>query len=249
MLLTNFITFGAGAGAGVSYAYSHSDAIGKLIVIVLLMSSVFIWSYMIIKGFNLRRAKLDSESFLAKFRTKKYALAIIADPNHIESPLSDVYTEGAAKVMDFCDLDPEQAMYYGSPNFPIQNPLSAVELDAISSTLEQEVSQQILKLEGGISWLATAVSVSPFLGLFGTVYGVMLAFTSIAASGKPDIGGLAPGVSGALLTTVVALVVAIPSLIGYNLLTTNIRQLTVYMDNFVEEFIAKIKLDQLRNRK
>ena len=244
MLLTNFITF----GAGVNYAYSHSDFVGKSIVLILLLSSVCIWSYMILKGVSLCRAKKDSELFLEKFRNKKYALAIIADPHHIESPLSDVYTEGAAKVMDFCNLDAEQAMYYGSPNFPITKPLSAVELDAITSSLEQEVSQQILKLEGGISWLATAVSVSPFLGLFGTVYGVMLAFTSIAASGKPDIGGLAPGVSGALLTTVVALIVAIPSLIGYNLLTSSIRKLTVYMDNFVEEFIAKIKLDQLRNR-
>ena len=111
--------------------------------------------------------------------------------------------------------------------------------------MEREVSDQILILEEKIGLLATAVSVSPFFGLFGTVWGVMIAFCGVAAKGRADISALAPGVSGALLTTVVGLLVAIPSLIGYNLLTITIRKITVYMDNFVEEFIAKVKLEQL----
>ena len=74
-----------------------------------------------------------------------------------------------------------------------------------------------------------------------------MAFGGIAQQGSADISALAPGVSGALLTTVVGLTVAIPSLIGYNLLTFNIRKLTVYMDNFVEEFMAKVKLEQLES--
>jgi biopolymer transport protein TolQ len=77
----------------------------------------------------------------------------------------------------------------------------------------------------------------------------MMAFTAVAAHGSANIGALAPGVSGALLTTVVGLVVAIPSLIGYNLLTVTIRKITVYMDNFTEEFIAKVKLEQLENER
>ena len=88
----------------------------------------------------------------------------------------------------------------------------------------------------------TAVSISPFLGLFGTVWGIMLAFTEMAMAGKPDIQTLAPGVSGALLTTVLGLLVAIPSLIGYNAIAFYIKQLTVYMDNQVEEFANKLKL-------
>jgi biopolymer transport protein TolQ len=72
----------------------------------------------------------------------------------------------------------------------------------------------------------------------------MMAFISMAVQGRAEISGMAPGISGALLTTVVGLLVAIPSLIGYNFLSNYIRQLTVYMDNFVEEFMAKIKLEQ-----
>ena len=93
----------------------------------------------------------------------------------------------------------------------------------------------------------TAVSISPFLGLFGTVWGIMLAFTEMAMAGRPDIQTLAPGVSGALLTTVLGLLVAIPSLVGYNTITFYIKQVTVHMDNFVEEFIAKLKIEQLEN--
>ena len=87
---------------------------------------------------------------------------------------------------------------------------------------------------------------SPFCGLFGTVWGVMMAFCGIAAAGKSDFTALAPGVAGALLTTVAGLVVAIPSLVGYNLLTGTIRQLTVMMDNFTEEFMVCVKLSQLK---
>ena len=72
----------------------------------------------------------------------------------------------------------------------------------------------------------------------------MVAFCSMAMQGRADIGAMAPGVAGALLTTVVGLLVAVPSLIGYNLLTNTIRQITVSMDNFVEEFMAQIKLEQ-----
>ena len=72
-----------------------------------------------------------------------------------------------------------------------------------------------------------------------------MAFVGVASQGRADISALAPGVSGALLTTVVGLMVAIPSLIGYNLLTSTIRKVTIYMDNFTEEFLARIRLEQL----
>ena len=94
-------------------------------------------------------------------------------------------------------------------------------------------------------FLQTAVSASPFLGLFGTVWGITIAFTNLASQGKADISTLAPGVSGALLTTVIALIVAIPSLVGYNIITAAIRKMTVQLDNFAEEFHSRLKIEQL----
>ena len=92
--------------------------------------------------------------------------------------------------------------------------------------------------------LGTIVSISPFLGLLGTVWGVMLAFIGMAQKGRPDIGVIAPGVSGALLTTVVGLVVAIPSVIGNNFILSDVEKTTVEMGNFVENFIALVKLEE-----
>jgi biopolymer transport protein ExbB/TolQ len=83
------------------------------------------------------------------------------------------------------------------------------------------------------------VSASPFLGLLGTVWGVMEAFGGMAASGSAMLSAVAPGISGALLTTVVGLLVALPSAIGYNLLTNKIRRISVQMDNFAQEFISE----------
>jgi hypothetical protein len=111
--------------------------------------------------------------------------------------------------------------------------------------MEREISSQIFVIEERIGMLATAVSLAPFLGLFGTVWGVMIAFCGVASAGSANIQALAPGVAGALLTTVAGLVVAIPSLVGYNFLTQMIRKITVSMDNFSESFMARLKLEQL----
>jgi biopolymer transport protein ExbB/TolQ len=89
--------------------------------------------------------------------------------------------------------------------------------------------------------LATAVSGSPFLGLLGTVWGVMDAFTGVAEAGSPNLVSMAPGVSGALITTVTALCVAIPAMFGYNFLVTSIRGMIVEMDNFAAELASEFE--------
>lgn len=89
--------------------------------------------------------------------------------------------------------------------------------------------------------LATAVSAAPFLGLLGTVWGVMDAFSGMAQSGSAALSAVAPGISGALLTTIIGLLVALPSMIGYNGLSSRIRRLAVEMDNFAQEFITAIQ--------
>ena len=151
------------------------------------------------------------------------------------SPAARVYESGFARLAQF--NGDETGM-----NITHSRPLTPVEIDVVRSTMEETVADQIVKLEDKVIVLMTAVSISPFMGLFGTVWGIMLAFTEMAMAGKPDIQTLAPGVSGALLTTVLGLLVAIPSLIGYNWITFYIKQVTVYMDNQVEEFTNKLKL-------
>ncbi len=225
------------------YAFRTSDAIGKGIVALLFFGSIFTWTIMIEKGIALYRARKASLDFLRRFREKAYPLHLLTEAERNPSPVARIYESGAGELLAFYGLTPDQGLRYGSDQVP-QKKLSTAEIETVRSSLERTVSDQILAIEDRIGLLATAVSVSPFFGLFGTVWGVMVAFCSMAMQGRADIGAMAPGVAGALLTTVVGLLVAIPSLIGYNLLTNTIRQITVCMDNFVEEFMAQVKLEQ-----
>jgi biopolymer transport protein TolQ len=232
------------AAANPFYAFSQSDAVGKFIVILLFIGSIYIWTIMIEKWLNLSKAMKASHDFKSIFRDSKYPLSIYAEAERNKSPLTDVYKKGSNELLAYYTMSKDNAVRYGSEKFPNQK-LTTGQIETLRTILEQAVSDKILELEEKMGFLATAVSVSPFFGLLGTVWGVMMAFISMAMLGKAEISGMAPGISGALLTTVVGLIVAIPSLIGYNFLSNYIRQLTVYMDNFVEEYMAKIKLEQL----
>jgi biopolymer transport protein ExbB/TolQ len=104
--------------------------------------------------------------------------------------------------------------------------------------MERAVGEESLRLESNLIILATAVSGAPFLGLLGTVWGVMDAFSGIAQAGQASLAAMAPGVSGALITTVVGLLVAIPAMFGYNFLTTYTRSFIVETENFAAECAA-----------
>lgn len=231
------------AAANPYYAFQQSDSVGKAVVAILFVGSILTWTIMVEKGITLAKAKSSSELFIRMFRDKNYPLGIFKEASRNISPVARVYVTGANRLLGFYGMSAEEAQLYGSSHHP-EKKLTTAEIEGLRTAMEREVADQILVIEDKIGLLATAVSVSPFFGLFGTVWGVMMAFCGIASQGRADISALAPGVSGALLTTVVGLMVAIPSLIGYNLLTVAIRKITVYMDNFVEEFIARVRLEQ-----
>ena len=106
---------------------------------------------------------------------------------------------------------------------------------------ECEAANQILLIEDQMSWLGTVYTTAPMMGLFGTVWGVMAAFHGMGQHGTPNIAAVAPGISSAMLTTVVGLLVAIPSAIGCNKLNEKIRFLGIQMENFPEEFATKLQ--------
>lgn len=235
----------AAATPGVYYAFANSDTVGKAIVIGLLLGSVLTWTLMIDKYLHLRKAKLLSMRFLALFKANEKNVAtpgLIREGLNNPGPLATIYSSGVDKLQDFYQ-SANREHYSGTGITPCK--LSDAQYNAIEAVLEREVSAQIQELETNVGTLATLVSLSPFCGLFGTVWGVMMAFSGIAIAGKPDFTALAPGVAGALLTTVAGLIVAIPSLVGYNFMTASIRNLTTMMDNFTEEFMVRVKLEQL----
>lgn len=236
-----------GTSPGVFYAYEHSDGVGQGIVIFLLLGSVITWTVMLNKVMAIYRAKQLSGRFLYLFQNNRHNVAapsLVREGMSNPGPLAAVYSAGVEKLLEFYEKGQDTNIITNSGDLkPVK--LSEAQYNAIEAVLESEVSSQIEKLETRIGLLATLVSLSPFCGLFGTVWGVMIAFCKMADAGNADIKALAPGVGGALLTTVAGLIVAIPSLVGYNILTAMIRNLTVQMDNFTEAFMVKIKLEQL----
>ena len=230
---------------GVYYAFENSDNVGKAIVVLLIIGSILTWTVMLDKAWSLYRARRLSARFVNLFQkhgeSNMLTSALLHEAEENSGPAAAIYRAGVEKLLDFYAADSADPR-----RVPRPCKLSEAQYNAVEAVLEREVSSQLKELETRIGVLATLVSLSPFCGLFGTVWGVMMAFCGIAAAGKSDFTALAPGVAGALLTTVAGLVVAIPSLVGYNLLTGTIRQLTVMMDNFTEQFMVCVKLSQLK---
>ena len=242
MLNINFLI----ADAGVWYAFANSDAMGKAIVFLLFLSSMVAWFIMIEKGLVLYRSQKLSERFAMNFNNQHGMNSMLREGIDNPCPVAKVYVSGMEQLLEFYGDSVENARG-GVQTRSKQGPrkLSPAQLDAVQTAMEREISSQIFVIEERIGMLATAVSLAPFLGLFGTVWGVMIAFCGVASAGSANIQALAPGVAGALLTTVAGLLVAIPSLVGYNFLTQMIRKITVSMDNFSESFMARLKLEQL----
>ncbi|MBU0678140.1 MAG: MotA/TolQ/ExbB proton channel family protein [Verrucomicrobia bacterium] len=229
--------------ADVMFAFAESNLTGKVIVGILFVGSIYAWSVMVTKFTDLRRARIMSRRFLYAFRKESHPIALYLKRQKFHgSPLYAVYENCCLAVggeLEARGVDPEE-LFMGGVGAPVQK-LNQYQLEAVRNASERTVADQALLLEGNMGILATAVSASPFLGLLGTVWGVMDAFGGMAVKGSATLSAVAPGIAGALLTTVVGLLVALPSAIGYNLLTNRIRELHVQMDNFAQEFVAEVQ--------
>ena len=211
---------------------------GKAIIVVLVFFSIFAWSIMASKAVEMRRARKLNLQFDAEFRAQTHVLAIHDRGVHVDGcPLFSVYQDGCR------ELDTRLKAKGGGRKTEV----SLKSMEHVKRTLERAVGQQALNLESGLIMLAIAVSGAPFLGLLGTVWGVMSAFSYVASRGNADLQTMAPGVAGALITTVAGLLVAIPFMFGYNWLVHNLRVFTVELDNFAQELVSKMETEYLRD--
>jgi biopolymer transport protein ExbB/TolQ len=221
------------------YVWGQATLEARAIIFCLVIFSIIAWSVMIGKALEMRRAKKLNQYFNSEFRTRKSVLDIFDRRLSAEGcPLFMVYHAGAA------ELDARLKTPDGSSR---RRYISLKGMEHVKRSLETSVAQESLKLESGLILLAIAVSGSPFLGLLGTVWGVMSTFGHIAQQGSASMAAMAPGVSAALITTVGGLLVAIPSMFGYNWLVHNLRVLTVELDNFAQELLSKIETECLED--
>jgi biopolymer transport protein ExbB/TolQ len=226
------------AEIGIMYAFWHSNAAGKFVIGLLMLGSIFSWSVMVIKFLMVRRARRETARFLRRFRTARKPLAIYQTREaYPGSPAYAVYLAGCRELTFHLLGTTEIDETFGT-RLSEADRISAVAMNAVRSSLEREVGEQALKMEDRMTILATAVSGAPFLGLLGTVWGVMDTFSAIAEQGSASLPVMAPGVSGALITTVTGLCVAIPAMFGYNFLVVTLRGMTVELDNFAAELAS-----------
>jgi len=220
-----------------------ADAAGLIIILILAAGSVYVWSLMLSKFLQLKAAKSASVLFLQIYRGLDHPAELFLGKGGrlLNSPLRAVYDQACASlraVLDVQGIDAETAFDEGALS---RVPLSDRQIRSVQNAAERTVAEQALLLESDMGSLASAASMAPFLGLLGTVMGVMSAFGSMAGSGSALLSEVAPGISSALLTTVVGLCVALPSSLGYNILSDQVRQLTVMMDNFGQELVGDLE--------
>lgn len=223
------------ASGGLLFAFQETTAAGLAIIATLFIASIFSWSVMITKFRMIRFARKQTERFFAVFRKNRQPLHIYETGLSFEGcPAYAVYRAGCEELT-FQMLGSSEVDDTFAARVEVADRISPAQMRAASVAMERAVGESGLRMESQMIILATAVSGSPFLGLLGTVWGVMDAFSGVAMAGTPNLAAMAPGVSGALLTTVVGLLVAIPAMFGYNFLVTSLRTLIVQTDNFAAE--------------
>jgi biopolymer transport protein ExbB/TolQ len=226
-------------------AFIHLDFVAIIIIIVLIILSVCGWAIFLFKLKLLRQIEKGSKIFLEKFRGNamdalvafQEGYARLEDP----SPIVRVYKVGCRELENL--LKNEAALgVAANPHAKI----SMLELESLQKTLQRAASEEMMILEKSLSVLATASSVSPLLGLLGTVWGIMVAFVGISRKGNASISAVAPGVAVALITTVIGLLVAIPALVAYNFFQSRFNTISIKTDNFISEFLATVERKYVR---
>jgi len=215
------------------YVWSQARPEAKVIIVILFFSSIAVWWMMISKVIQMCRARKLNGLFAQEFTSQKTVLEMFDRKLEVEGcPLYAVYQAGCSHL--------DQRLR-GPAGERTKQRISLKNMEHIKRAIENVVAQ-----ESGLILLAIAVSGAPFMGLLGTVWGVMSTFAGIAQSPQgATLAVMAPGVSAALVTTVAGLLVAIPSMFGYNWLVHNLRAFTVELDNFAQEFVSKMETEFL----
>jgi biopolymer transport protein TolQ len=190
------------------------------VIAILVLFSLLSWTIVFGKMGGFRKADRENRSFLRAFRKSSNLQAVaLASEQFSAAPLVAVFDFG-----------------YGEVERQIKQRGGLVNRPAIERSLQLGISEEITKFERNMNWLATVASVSPFIGLFGTVWGIMDAFLGLGNAGSASLRAVAPGIAEALVTTALGLVAAIPAAIFYNVFGSSVREMGTRMEDFAIEF-------------
>jgi biopolymer transport protein TolQ len=190
------------------------------IIVILVLFSLLSWTIVFSKSGVFKRARGANKNFLRAFRKANNLAAVaVASEQFGAAPLVAVFDFG-----------------YGEIERQVKQRGSLVNKPAIERSLQLGISEEVTKLEMNMNWLATVASVSPFIGLFGTVWGILDAFVGLGNAGSASLRAVAPGIAEALVTTAVGLAAAIPAAVFYNIFGSRIKEIGTRMEDFAIEF-------------
>src|SRR5271170_4272635 len=216
-------------GSDILDLVSTTGPVAKFVLVTLLAFSLISWAIILTKWSLLRRARVQSGRFLRAFRKaqRMQDLATVADQFR-PSPLVGVFEGGYQ----------EYKRQLSTPSATLRS------LTAVQRGMQIGASEEITRLERNVPWLAITAAVTPFIGLFGTVWGIIDAFHGLGTAGGATLRAVAPGISEALITTAAGLAAAIPAVIAYNLIGNSIRQFAARGDDFTLEVLNAIEGSQ-----
>jgi biopolymer transport protein TolQ len=220
-------------GSAIMEMLQNSGAVAMTVLGVLLVASLFSWAIILGKWASFRRAKTQSRKFLRAFRKANRLQEIATVSEQFKpSPLVNVFDE-------VYETYKRQTGGYGPPK----------NITALERAGQTAASESLTAMEQRLTWLASIGAISPFIGLFGTIMGIVDAFHGLGMEGTATLRAVAPGVSEALITTAAGLLVAIPAVVAYNQFTARCRDFAARMDDFARELLnsmeeALLKPDQ-----
>ncbi len=221
-------------GLDILELFLRSGLMAKVVFAILALLSLASWAVMLSKAAQYRRAKAHGDAFLDVFRrSKRFSEVMGAATKLSGSPLVGLFQSGYAEIDAQVKAAQEADRTTGGP--PGGYRVKSVE--GVERSLRRAIGVETAVLLKGMTVLATTASASPFIGLFGTVLGIMVAFGTIGATGSASIAVVAPGIAEALINTAAGLGAAIPALVGYNYFGQQLRLMRGEMDDFVLEFM------------
>jgi biopolymer transport protein TolQ len=229
------------ADGALQFAFEKATTEGKVTIGTLVVVSLFSWTVILTKARQLWIARREAKRFFTAYRATRDPLELARKNADFDgAPAYELYVAGADEL-DY---------HLKNHAVPIKGEqrVSTASFESVKVALERTASQQALALEKGMIVLSTAVAGGPFIGLLGTVWGVMETFSGIAKANSASLTTMAPGVAGALIATVVGLLVAIPAMFAYNFMVTSIRAITQELDAFATEFATGIEHVYVDNR-
>ena len=231
---------GPAAGAGevntdIIYLVTHAQLASQVVLVILLLFSGVSWGIILYKFWQFGRSSRQTSTFLEIFRkSSKFSEVQAVCPTLSDSPLVGLFQSGYTELNS-------QLRAAGNPEpakpLPAGGRPTLKSLDAVDRALLRATTVEMTKLERRVTFLATTASITPFIGLFGTVWGIMTAFQRIGSQGSTSLAVVGPGIAEALIATAAGLFAAIPAVFFYNHFTNRVKHFSAEMDDFSLEFL------------